>query len=225
MRKALNTPAVLFEWFTPAEGVTLEALLTALRVPERLSGASARRFFVADSPRVEAALGREEASVGAVGDLDLGRRAVIMTSGVGVWTLWEAGQAALEQREAFVLGASWSGLAASLACQPEAHLVALEQRPWSAPQVGALALSLVTVNAAQLVAHRGKRPPRKLLPRESLPVLPDAQLWPLIGHPGRLMVCADGAAGLKEAEERLVTTWGPPAEPARRWLCRSAPVE
>ena len=74
MRKALNTPAVLFEWFTPAEGVTLEALLAALRAPERLSGASARRFFVADSPRVEAALAFVAECGGACRLADVGGR-------------------------------------------------------------------------------------------------------------------------------------------------------
>lgn len=221
MRKALSTPAVMFEWYTPVEGVRLEALAAALGDPARLAGASARRFFVSDTPRVEAMLKGEQGEVVAAGDLDLGRRAVVMTSGVGVWTAWESGQQALEEREAYVLGASWAALSAMVACQPESHLVALQQRPWSVPEVGSLALSVVTVNAAQLVAHQGKRPPRKLLARELLPVLPDAQVWPLVGHPGRLMVCVASDASLQDAESRLTSAWGPPAEPARRWLCRT----
>ena len=47
MRKALAAPAVLFEWFTPAEGISVEALIAMLRSSDRLRGATARRFCVA----------------------------------------------------------------------------------------------------------------------------------------------------------------------------------
>ncbi len=236
MRRALAQPAILFEWFEVADDLDVDVSvfvgdLVALR--EGAARAQALEMSCWCAPQV-----------GFEGDARA--QAPGSPRGVALVTCWAQGEQALSVRASAAQSARWRALAPRLASQPVVHLLAEQGLPWPFeplqgepsqgepfqgeilrgepwPAEGGLsACALLTVDVEAMVRPlEGGRPARGVVAREALPAIEGGLAWPVIGHPGRLLVRfgqgGDEGAGIAAAARAVEAAWGPLAEPPVVW--------
>ena len=146
--------------------------------------------------------------------------AVATLRGDGCWgevSRWERGEEARDAWERFVCSETWRAGATSVTGQPSVFVLASQGTPWAAR--GACVVACVTRDATVQTREErggGGRPRMGLPERSELPELPGGRAWPVLGHPGRLLVVGSGAE-FEGALEGLEGRWGPWVEEARRW--------
>ena len=133
--------------------------------------------------------------------------------GACVLTIWETGAAALEARHRAVLAPRWRALASLMGAQPIVHLVAAQGLDWpELPPKNDVLLMVMTADAGVGSGRRG-RAARSMPGREVLPAVEGVELWPVVGHPGRLMAWCEAQRWDEERlAQTLAPTWGPLAE-------------
>ncbi len=210
MRKALATPAILFEWFVPLSGDDNDALAKVLM----------GRWLEADASKPD-----QQGLWWGQGP----------EQGQGVLSVsqWALGSQALDARAKVACAPLWRQWAPRLAAQPQVYLLPLQELPWAwgaQAQEQEMTLLLATVDVLNVVPLAGeqarsigRRARGRLLGRDELPTFDGVErLWPVLGHAGRLMLQTQGQ-DTESLEAALTQGWGPLAEPLARWRLSSSP--
>jgi hypothetical protein len=117
----------------------------------------------------------------------------------------EAGRAA---RCEYVLSPRWQSFATALSGQPVVYWLAERGLAWPTGD-GVVVVYTTDVEEMIMASATDRRP--GVPERGALPAL---SCWPVIGHPGRLVVVIDDMVEVDGLLRRLTDEWGPPAEPA-----------
>lgn len=117
-------------------------------------------------------------------------------------------------RETFVESAVWRAMAGHGTAQPSVHWLAERELPWpgvpdTLDPAGAVGGTVVvyTVDVERLLADAERR---RGVPLRS--ALPPGLCWPVIGHPGRLLLLRQ-VGEIPAVLDELDRVWGPAAEP------------
>ncbi len=116
-----------------------------------------------------------------------------------------------QERARFVASEQWRQLAPTAPLQPEVHWLAERGMGWPRP-LADLGIALVYTTDVERLNSASEGLRRGVPAREQLP---QGTLWPVVGHPGRLLALLPDEAARLSFEERLAVVWGPRAEPSR----------
>lgn len=154
-------------------------------------------------------------------ELDSGEVTALWGDGWLCWvSRWSTGKQARESWGRFVGSSSWRETVTWVTQQPTVALLVEQGVAW--PQVAEgsrWALACVTRDATVQTRQdrrRGERPRMSLPERDMLPQVSPGALWPVLGHPGRLMVVVPEDA-LDVSLEVLEKDWGPWVDPVLSW--------
>ncbi len=160
----------------------------------------------------------EEALVARCEALGLSFRVILGqdTRALALLTSWELGSDARQEHKDFSCSAAFRALAPLLERQVEVRLLATRDLHWgdlaTLPEAAFVEVTRDVI--PDVTRKRGGRAP--LPGRDEIPALAQAQIWPVIGHLGRLLAMMD-AATMLQVRASLVEAWGPLAEPPRLW--------
>jgi hypothetical protein len=134
---------------------------------------------------------------------------------LGLVTRFDSAQAARDHHAAWIAQEEARALGRALAHQPRLHVLVERGLPWPDAHAALAGQPAVFFEVTRELAHHveGGRVRRPGLPeRADLPEIPQVSLWPVVGHPGRLLgLCP--AADLDAARAALAARWSPWADP------------
>lgn len=199
MRRAMREPVLVWRWLESGDA---DEAARVLRLMRGRWGAAA-----ADAGAQVRALGLADPEAAAVATVER----------------WESGEDALACWVAFLSTRPWRRVARALVCQPTLHVASARGLDWTPrPDQATEVVEWTADGTVETRADRrsGARPGRGVAAREALPSLDGVQVWPVIGHPGRLLMRGDAGWWDAKAQAHLTDVWGEAVEPARVWRLR-----